>query len=107
MSQEPTMQKLMIDKPSDFRFHAAYLVYSDAWDKATTNEAKAKLNEIITALSKNEIEYQDFYREISRYRVEFNPEHFNGQREGRIVTKSKRDWRKEEARQARNARYRK
>jgi len=104
---EPAIPKLMIDRPSDFKFHAAYMVYSDAWDKTTLNEVKMKLNELITALSKNEIEYQDFYSKISQYRVEFNPEHFRGRQGQRIITKSKRDWRKEEARQARNSRYRK
>jgi hypothetical protein len=100
-----TVQKLLIDRPSDFRFHAAYLIYSGAWDKSTSAEIKKKLNEIVEALSKNEMDYESFYREINRYRAEFNPEHFTGGFQTRIETQRKRDWRKREERESRNKRH--
>jgi len=101
------VSKLLIDRPSDFRFHAAYLIYSSAWDKNTSQEARTKLNEIMEALSKNEIDYESFYREMNRYRVEFNPEHFASDSPMKtfIETQRKRDWRKREERDRRNARH--
>jgi hypothetical protein len=100
-----TISKLLIDKPSDFRFHAAYLVYSDAWDKASSNEAKSKLNENIAALSEEKIDFETFYRQISQFRVEFNPEHFSGGGRTFIETQRKKDWRKREERASRNKRH--
>ena len=101
-----TVPKMLVDKPTDFRFHAAYLVYSDAWDRASSGEAKQKLNESITALSSEQIDYETFYQQVSQYRVEFNPEHFSG-RGGRsfIETQRKKDWRKREERASRNKRH--
>jgi len=102
-----TVSKLLIDRPSDFRFHAAYLIYSSAWDKTTSQEVRKKLNEIVDALSKNEIDYERFYQEISQYRAEFNPEHFTGQAGMKtyIETQRKKDWRKREERDRRNKRH--
>jgi len=116
MTQEPNINqesnsnnapvaKLLIDNSSDFKFHAAYLTYSQAWDKASSPEVKMKLNEIITALSKNEIDYQSFYEQISRYRAEFNPEHYSGGGRTFIETQKKKDWRRMQERNARNARH--
>jgi len=116
MTQEPNTEdkpttdtavsKLLIDRPSDFRFHAAYLIYSDAWDKNTLQEARTKLNEIMEALSKNEIDYENFYREMNQYRVEFNPEHFRGgMGKTYIETQRKSEWRRREERDRRNARH--
>jgi len=117
MTQEPNTQdkpttitavsKLLIDRPSDFRFHAAYLIYSGAWDKNTSQEAKKKLNEIMEALSRNEIDYENFYREMNQYRVEFNPEHFKGSAgmKSYIETQRKSEWRRREERDRRNARH--
>jgi hypothetical protein len=118
MTQEPntnqesnanneTVPKLSIDNPSDFRFHAAYLIYSQAWDKSSSPEVKTKLNEIITALSRNEIDYESFYERIRQYRAEFNPEHYSGGGRPFIETQRKKDWRRMQERDARNARHRK
>jgi len=117
MTQEPNTEdkkaattavsKLLIDRPSDFRFHAAYLIYSGAWDKNTSEEVRKKLNEMMEALSKNEIDYENFYQEMNQYRAEFNPEHFRGGLGGKtyIETQRKKDWRKREERDRRNARH--
>jgi len=109
MSEEPNKDdivtsKLLIDKPSDFRFHAAYLAYSEAWDKTTSQETRGKLNEIIEALSKNEIDYQNFYEKINQYRMSFRPESTRSR--AYIETQRKREWRRKAAKSARNARHR-
>jgi len=117
MTQEPNTEdkpetstpvsKLLIDRPSDFRFHAAYLTYSSSWDKTASQEVRKKLNEILETLSKNEMDYDEFYQEINRYRAEFNPEHFIGDRRSKtyIETQRKSEWRKREERDRRNKRH--
>ena len=101
-----TVSKLLIDVPTDFRFHAAYLIYSGAWDKNNSPETRLKLNEAIEALSQNKIDYETFYREVNKYRAEFNPEHFTGGgNRGFIETQRKRDWRQREEKARRNARH--
>ncbi|MFQ6081492.1 MAG: hypothetical protein ACE5OW_07490 [Candidatus Bathyarchaeia archaeon] len=92
------MKKLLI-KSSDFQYRAAYLAYSEAWDKVASQEAKKELNEILASLSKREIDYQTFYKKISRHRAN------RGKRRTRIKTQRKRDWRRKEKRKRRNARY--
>ena len=101
---EPVVEKQMVDKPSDFRFHAAYMVYSDAWDRTTSSEAKLKLNEAITMLSEDKIDCETFYREISQYRGHTGPDQFSGGR-AFIETQRKRDWRRREQRDERNKRH--
>ena len=41
-NEEPT--KLFIDKPSDFKFHAAYIAYSETWDKIAAPDIRAELH---------------------------------------------------------------
>ena len=38
--ESTSQEKLLIDNPSDFRFHAAYLAYSNIYDKTTNPETK-------------------------------------------------------------------
>jgi hypothetical protein len=109
MSQEPdtgkpSVEKLLMDKPSDFIFHAAYLAYSEAWDKASA-EVKAQLNQVITSLSKGEIDTEGFYRQISQHRGEAGPDHYSFGGRMRIETTRKKDWRKKEAKSARESRH--
>jgi len=108
---EPTEQavaepvpKQLIDRPSDFRFHAAYLVYSDTWDRASSPETKLKLNEAITMLSEDKIDYETFYRQISQYRGHSGTDQYGG---GRVYieTQRKRDWRRREQKDERNKRH--
>jgi len=100
---DAVVPKLLIDRPSDFRFHATYLIYSEAWDKSTSHEIKRKLNEMITSLSKDEIDYKTFYGRINQYRVDSYP---YVDTRTRIETQSKKDQRRSEAKNARNARHR-
>ena len=99
-------QKLLIDRPFDFRFHAAYLIYSQAWDRTVSQEVKFKLNDLMMALSKEEIGYEQFYGRVNPYRADFNPEHYSGGRKKPYIeTQSKKDWRRKEMKDSRNSRY--
>jgi len=42
-------EKLLIDNPSNFQFHATYFTYSDIYDKTTNPETRKQLNQNITA----------------------------------------------------------
>ncbi len=103
-SNEEEVTKLMIDRPSDFRFHAAYLAYSETWDKTPSQETKTELNEIMSSLSKEEISYSSFYKRLDQYRRQ-DSKHYAYPRK-RIETQRKRDWRKRQTRDMRNARHR-
>jgi hypothetical protein len=95
-------QKLEIDRPTDFKFHLAYDVYSKAWEENLSENARTKLNELISALAKNEDGYTDFYAQIQEYRKDFSS--FRSGRT-RIETKRKRDWQRTETRDGRNRRH--
>jgi len=111
MTQEPgssepaSPEKLLIDNPSDFQFHAAYLTYSSTFDKATSPEARKLLNENITALQENKIDYQTFYRNISPYRTEEGSQRSYGR--AIVRTQRKRDWRRKTQRHERIERHKK
>ena len=103
-NENEEVTKLMIDRPSDFRFHAAYLAYSETWDKSTFQETKTELNEIMSLLSKEEITYSIFYKRLDEYRRQ-GSKHFAYPRK-RIETQRKRDWRKRQNKDMRNSRHR-
>jgi len=103
-NEEEEVAKLMIDRPSDFRFHAAYLAYSETWDKTTSQETKTELNEIISSLSKEEIGYPSFYERLDKFR-RHDSQRYAYPRE-RIETQRKKDWRDRQNRDMRNARHR-
>ena len=102
-SETSPIEKLLIDNPSDFQFHAAYLAYSDTFDKATNPETRKELNQNIIALQQNQIDYPTFYRNISQYR------HVNGFRETYhqtfIRTQKKQEWRRKTQKQEREKRH--
>ncbi len=102
-SQEILPEKLSIDDPSSFRFHAAYIAYSDAFDNVADSEIKKRLNESIAALRQDEIDYSTFYDRISKYR-EGASHHFD---KTRIKTQKKREWRRKSQKRERNKRHRK
>jgi len=94
--------KLEIDRPQDFKFHIAYGVYSRAWDENPHDNVRAKLNELISALAKDENGYSDFYAQMQGYRKDLSS--FRSGRT-RIETKRKRDWQRTETRAGRNRRH--
>jgi hypothetical protein len=102
-NNQPQIEKLLIDDPMNFPFHAAYLVYEEAFDKASDPHAKEELNHNILDLNENKIDSTTFYMNISRYRKVDVPR----QERFSMQTQRKRDWRKKEQRQDRIKRHRK
>jgi hypothetical protein len=103
-NETPPPEKLLIDDPMNFPFHAAYGVYSELFDHATDPEAKADLNRNIEGLKENKIDCETFYRNIAHHR-KMGPD----QRRERfsLQTQRKRDWRKKAQRQDRIKRHKK
>ena len=99
----PNIEKLLIDDLSSFQFHAAYLVYEEAFDKATDVEAKEELNRNIEDLKDNKISTETFYGNVSRYRKLDVPR----QERFSMQTQRKKDWRKKTQRQDRIKRHKK
>ncbi|MDG6223698.1 MAG: hypothetical protein IAX21_09300 [Candidatus Bathyarchaeota archaeon] len=101
--QTEQANKLSIDKPSDFKFHAAYLAYSKTWDKVESSNTKEEINSILVALSKDEMEYEDFYKMLDEFRRQ-GSKHYEFSRQ-KIETQRKRDWRQKQNRSQRNQRH--
>jgi hypothetical protein len=99
----PQIEKLLVDDPSHFQFHAAYLVYSDTFDASTEAQAKKDLNQNLEDLKANKIDYETFYLNISRYRKLDVPR----QERFSMQTQRKKDWRKKTQRQERIKRHKK
>lgn len=100
----PSPEKLLIDDPSNFPFHAAYLVYSDIFDKATSDDVKREVNTHIEALKQNQIDLETFYRNVAHHRkLDTNPR----QERFSLQTQRKKDWRIKEQRQERFKRHKK
>jgi len=103
-NETPTPEKLLIDEPTNFPFHAAYGVYSGLFDNATETEAKLDLNRNIEALKENRIDCETFYRNIAHHR-KMSPSQYHDRFS--LQTQRKRDWRKKAQRQDRIKRHKK
>jgi hypothetical protein len=103
-NESTSTEKLLIDNPSDFQFHAAYLTYSDTYDKTANPENKKQLNQNIRGLQQNQIDYSTFYRNISQYRTEEGSQHTYGRT--LIKTQKKREWRRKTQKHERIERHR-
>ncbi|MGD0645602.1 MAG: hypothetical protein ABSA75_11920 [Candidatus Bathyarchaeia archaeon] len=99
----PQIEKLLVDDPSHFQFHAAYLVYSETFDKSTDDQAKKELNQNLEDLKANKIDYETFYINISRHRKLDIPR----QERFSMQTQRKKDWRMKTQRQERIKRHKK
>jgi hypothetical protein len=99
--EEPT--KLVLDKPSDFVFRAAYLAYSEIWDRSPSQEVKKEVNEIMLSLYGEEMSYTNFYGRLDQFRRSESSQY--PYHRTRIETQRKRDWRKKETKKTRNARH--
>lgn len=97
------IEKLLIDDPSNFQFHAAYLVYSESFDKTSNPHTRMELNQQIEDLKNNKIDTQTFYLNISQYRRVDAPRHERFS----MQTQRKKDWRKKTQRQDRIKRHKK
>ena len=102
--EQPAPEKLLIDEPSNFQFHAAFLVYSDLFDQATSIEVKKELNGYIEALKQNKIDLETFYRNVAHHRKMTAPPR---QERFALQTQRKKDWRIKEQRQERFKRHKK
>src|SRR3990170_6012855 len=102
--EQPAPEKLLIDEPSNFQFHAAFLVYSDLFDQATSIEVKKELNGYIEALKNNQIDLETFYRNVAHHRKMTAPPR---QERFALQTQRKKDWRIKEQRQERFRRHKK
>lgn len=96
-------EKLSIDNPSNFQFHAAYLAYSDLYDKATNAETKKQLNQHILNLQQNLMDYPTFYRNIDQFRGEDAAQRGYGR--AFIKTQKKREWRRKSQKHERIERH--
>ena len=101
---QPQIEKLLIDNdPVNFPFHAAYLVYEEAFDKATEAQTKNELNQNIQDLKENKIDLETFYRNMAPFRKLDVPR----QERFSMQTQRKKDWRKKTQRQERIKRHKK
>jgi hypothetical protein len=103
--ESTSVEKLLIDNPSDFRFHAAYLSYSDVFDRAANPEIRKQLNLNIVALQQTQIDYSTFYKNISQYRGEGDSQYRYGR--AFIRTQRKREWHRKMQKRERNRRHKK
>lgn len=102
-NSQPKIEKLLIDNPENFPFHAAYMVYEEAFDKANDSNTKEELNRNIQDLYESKIDTSTFYMNVSRYRKVDVPR----QERFSMQTQRKKDWRKKEQRQDRIKRHKK
>lgn len=103
-SKEATStDRLQIDNPSNFQFHAAYVAYAEIFDKTSDTKVREELNQYIEALKENKIDYSEFYRKMSPYRGGSSP----SARHNRSVLKTqrKRDWRRAKQKRERIKRH--
>ena len=102
--EQPTPQKLLIDDPSNFQFHAAYMVYNDIFDHATSDDVKREANGQIESLKQSQIDLETFYRNVAHYRkLDSGPR----QERFSLQTQRKKDWRIKEQRSERIRRHKK
>jgi len=94
---QPQIEKLLIDNPMNFPFHAAFLVYEEAFDKATEVQTKYALNQNIQDLKENKMDLETFYRNMTPFRNLDVPR----QERFSMQTQRKKDWRKKTQRQDR------
>jgi hypothetical protein len=97
------IDKLLIDDPMNFPFHAAYLVYEEAFYKANEASTKDELNQNIEDLKESKIDLETFYRNMSPFRKLDEPR----QERFSMQTQRKKDWRKKTQRQERIKRHKK
>ena len=64
MEKEAVERKVF--QKTDFKFIAAYNVYSNKFNESDDDEERQRLNELITMLSEDELSYPSFYEEMSK-----------------------------------------
>lgn len=102
-SEEGTVSKVTFEDVTDFKFSAAYEVYSRAFDEASNDENRQSLNDLVSQLSRDEISYSHFYRDINSFREDTGGRGF---RRARIFGQRKRAYRRDQVEKDRNKRHR-
>lgn len=103
LTPQQETNKLLIDDASNFQFHAAFVVYDEAYDKTSDQQAHRELNQNILDLKEGKITAETFYMNVSRYRKIDVPR----QERFSMQTQRKKDWRRKEQRQDRIKRHKK
>ena len=104
MSEEQAPEKLVFSDKTDFKYIAAYEAYSKAFDAVTDAAVKVSLNEALTKLHDDKMDYNLFYNTINQ--------HIQGADKGgsfrraRIEGQRKQEYAKDERKRGRNERYR-
>jgi hypothetical protein len=96
-----TPEMLLLDNPSNFRFHAAYLAYTEAWTNNVEPTVRHELNALLQTLH-TEDNFPQFYQAINHYRTPAEPPSRT-----RFKAKKKRAWRRSEAKKSRLSRHKK
>ena len=103
MSEEQAPEKVVFSEKTTFKFTAAYEAYSKAFDKSDP-AVKGVLNEAITKLHDDKMDYSLFYNTINQ--------HIQGAdtggsfRRARIEGQRKQEYNKDERKRGRNYRSR-
>jgi len=101
-AEEEPITKITFDDVTDFKFTAAYEVYSKAFDEISREEDRQQLNDLVTQLSSEEISYPRFYGEMSRFRGDPGAREF---RRVRIQGQRKRAYRRDQQKRDRIKRH--
>ncbi|MEM2168975.1 MAG: hypothetical protein QXX99_03590 [Candidatus Bathyarchaeia archaeon] len=97
-------KKIVLRDTANFQLQAAYLAYSEAYDKTEDPEARKYLNQNMIDLQHNRIDYQTFYKNINQYR---QIEASKCQSRSNIKSLSKSEWRIRVEKLEREKRYKK
>ena len=103
MSEEQTPEKIIYSDKTDFKFMAAYEAYSKAFDNANA-VTKATLNEALSKLHDDKMDYNYFYSTINQYIQ--GTDKGGSFRRARIEGQRKQEYAKDERKRGRNERYR-
>lgn len=100
--EERTVSKVTFEETNDFKFSAAYETYSKAFDDASSEEDRQRLNDLVSQLSNDEISYSRFYKEINYFREDASGRRFG---RARIFGQRKRAYRRDQVDKDRNKRH--
>ena len=103
VSEEQAPEKIAYTDKTDFKFVAAYEAYSKAFDAADAT-AKASLNDALSKLHDEKMDYNYFYSTINPYIQ--GADKGSSFRRARIEGQRKQEYAKDERKRGRNERYR-
>jgi hypothetical protein len=104
VSEEQAPEKIVYSDKNDFKFMAAYESYSKAFDGAADASVKVSLNDAITKLHDDKMDFSLFYGTINQYIQ--GADKGSSFRRARIEGQRKQEYAKDERKRGRNERYR-